>query len=474
MAIAGRTHKPIIDYEKCQTCSICLQACPAETMVEMRKEDGSLRGRIYSDEDNEIRITADKTLGLPPCQLHCPLQQDIRGYMKLIAKGRYRDALELIRETNPLPSVCGYICHHPCEGVCSRVKVDDPLSIRPLKRFVTDLDAGHLRPPTTEGRKNQKVTIIGSGPAGLAAAHELARKGYEVEVIESFVEPGGMLAWAIPDFRLPRDILKRDINYIRRMGVNFRTSVCFGSDLAISDLIKNGSKAVIIATGTQKSLRMNIENENDVEGYFDCLTFLRRCATRERIRIGAQVLIVGGGNAAIDAARSSLQLGAKKVTILYRRSLEEMPADKEEVNCALSEGVSIDFFTVPVKMMVSAGKVTGLECMKTQPQKLSNLKRRRPVAIGGSEFLVNGDAIISAIGQKPDYTLIAKGLLLNTIPKPSLVVDSNNMLLNMERVFVAGDFISGPTTVVDAMASGRKVAQAVDDYLSEACETNNE
>ena len=455
MAVEGRTYRPVIDHAKCDACSVCLRACPGESMPEMRRENGTLRGEIYDDADTEVRININKALDLPPCQLDCPLHQDVRGYMKLIWEKRYREALELIRKTNSLPSVCGYICHRPCERSCIRVSVDEALSIRSLKRFVADYDDGNLKPPIGRERNGKKVAIVGSGPAGLTAAHELAKNGYEVDIVETYSEAGGMLAWAIPPFRLPREVLRRDIEYIQKAGVNIRTSVCLGLDLTISDLKKSGAQAIIIATGTTKGLKMNIENENDFEGNLDCLTFLKRYCNREEITIGNEVVVVGGGNAAVDSARSAVRLGARKTTILYRRGFAEMPADRNEVKEALIEGVNIEFLTAPVRVIASDGKIKGLGCVKTELREAPDSGKRRPVIITGTEFSLDADTIISAVGQEPDRTL-----------KDTLAVDNETMLTSIDGVFAAGDFVNGPTTVVTAMASGKKAARAVDNYLS--------
>jgi heterodisulfide reductase subunit A len=366
LAFEGRTHKPVIDYERCETCAVCLQACPAELVPELRREDDSLRGHIYDHSDTEPKLNLSKTFGPPRCQAACPIAQDVRGYMRLVFEGRYREALQLIRETNPLPSVCGYVCHHPCERSCTRAGVDDPLSIRSLKRFVADYDDGSLTPPGKEEAKNRKVVIIGSGPAGLTAAYELSKKGYDVEIIESYKEPGGMLAWAIPAFRLPRNVLRRDIEYIRKMGVQIKTGISFGHERTLEDLREEGAHALIIATGTQGSLKMNIQNEKGVPGYLDCLTFLRKHNSGESMPLGNRVLVVGGGNAAIDTARSALRAEGRKVSLIYRRTLEEMPAHREEVEEALREGVEILFLTAPVKILVAGGKFKGLKCVKTE------------------------------------------------------------------------------------------------------------
>jgi heterodisulfide reductase subunit A len=462
LAVEGRTHKPVIDYNRCETCGICVKACPAEAIPDFRYEEGSLRGTLYSSSETEPRINVTKVFDLPNCQATCPVRQDVRGYMRLIAEGRYGEAIELIREANPLPSVCGYVCHHPCESACTRGRVDDPLSIRSLKRFVTDYDDGRLNPPSIGKPKGKKVVIVGSGPAGLAAGHELARMGYEVEIIESHREAGGLLAWAIPAFRLPREILERDIDYIRKMGVTIRTGIHFGSDAKISDLRNKGADAVIVATGTQKSLKMNIEDEDHHRGYLDCLDFLKACSDQEDVALANHVLVIGGGNAAVDTARSALRKSGTKVTILYRRSLEEMPADVEEIKDALREGVKIEFLTAPKKMLVSGGKVKGLECIRTELREADQSGRKRPVPVEGSEFVIEANTIISAVGQEPDYGPVARGLASGS---KALSIDRETLQANVDGVFAAGDFVNGASTVVEAMASGKKAAQAVDRYL---------
>ena len=466
MAVEGRTHKPVIDYEKCSTCSVCINACPAEIMPEMRIEADSLRGAVYSNTDNEIRINTVKQFDPPPCQAACPIGQDIRGYIKLIAEKNYSTALRLIRETNPLPSVCGYVCHHPCELACIRGPVDAAVSIKPLKKFVADYDDGQTGPSKTEKTKAKKVVIIGSGPAGLTAAHDLAKKGYEVEIMEGYKEPGGMLAWAIPNFRLPREVLKRDIDYIKKLGVTIKTGITFGKDITISDIRTDGANAVILATGTQKGLRMNIENERKCKGFTDCLSFLKDYSNNNSINLGTNVLVIGGGNAAIDTARSAIRLGARKVTILYRRGRTEMPADRDEVEDALSENVAIEFLTVPKKIITENGAVKGLECVKTRLIDDAEAKRPRPLNIPGSEFTITADTIISAIGQEPDFSWMEHNSTLKITQQNTLAVNPKNMMTDMEGVFAAGDTINGPTTVVEAMASGKKVAESIDAFLS--------
>lgn len=460
--VEGRTHKPVIQYDKCETCGVCLRACPAELIPEMRREKDSLRGRAYEDTDISPRLNLSKSFGPPGCQAACPIGQDVRGYMRLIFEGRYREALELIRDANPLPSVCGYVCHHPCEKACTRARVDDPLSIRSLKRFVADYDDGTLSPPERQAGKHRNVAVIGSGPAGLSAAYELAKRGYGVEITESYKEPGGMLAWAIPAFRLPRAALKRDIDYIRKMGVEIRTGVCFGRDMTLEDLRRKGFDAFILATGTQKSMKMNIVNENGLPGFMDCLAFLGKCSEGEAPSPGRRVLVVGGGNAAVDTARSALRIGAGKVSLVYRRTLEEMPADREELQEAIREGIDIMVLTAPVKILKAGGRAGGLECVKTRLGEPDASGRKRPIPVEGSEFEILADTVISAVGQKQDYLAVSQGL---AGAEGSLRIDPESLQTGVEGMFAAGDFVNGATTVVEAMASGKKAAQAVDVYL---------
>ncbi|MEA3360373.1 MAG: FAD-dependent oxidoreductase [Thermodesulfobacteriota bacterium] len=467
MAIEGRTHKPVIDYEKCSACSVCIEACPAEIIPDMRTETDSLRGTIYSDVDTDIRINISKEFVSPPCQVACPIDQDVRGYMRLIAEKHHKEALNLIRKTNPLPSVCGYVCHHPCELACIRSQVDEALSIKSLKRFAADYDNGEIEPTKTEKTQGKKIIIIGSGPAGLTAAHELVKKGYIVEIIESYQEPGGMLAWAIPNFRLPKEILKRDIEYIRKMGVTIKTGISLGLDATISDIKKDGADAIILATGTQKSLKMRIENEGNFKGFTDCLSLLKGYAHHDDIHLGNDVLIIGGGNAAIDTARSAIRLGAEKVTILYRRGRNEMPADRDEVDEALAENVALKFLTSPKRIIAENGIVKRLQCVKTRLIYDADSDRPRPVNIDGSEFIINASTIISAVGQEPDFSWMEKDSSLEITRQNTLAVNDKTMMTDMKGVFAAGDNINGPTTVVEAMASGKKVAKSVDHYLSE-------
>ncbi len=305
------------------------------------------------------------------------------------------------------------------------------------------------------------MSIIGSGPAGLAAAYELAKMGYTVEVIESYHRPGGLLAWGIPAFWLPREILQRDIDFIKQTGVEIRTGVEFGKDITLADLEKSGTEAIIIATGTQKGLTLDLENEDDYEGYWECLKFLRSISDGMKIEPGRPVIVVGGGNAAMDSARSALKQGASKVFLIYRRGPLEMPADKEEVKAALAEGVEIRYFTMPLKFISKDHRITGLTCAKTELKDQGGQGQPRPVQIEGSEFSMPADMVISAVGQKADH----EGLI-NGLGGEKLEPDTGSLTTNLPRVFVAGDFAQGSSTVVEAMANGKKSAIKVHEYLS--------
>lgn len=461
--VEGRTHKPVIDRDKCDICSVCIRGCPAEIIPEMRNEESSLRGRIYQESNRVPSLNIDKVFDMPPCQSACPIHQDVRVYTNLIADKKYQDALKVIKETNALPSVCGYICHRPCEAECLRNLVDESVAIKAMKRFVADFDDGKLGAPKVDLNRG-KVVIIGSGPAGLAAGYDLIRMGYKVEVLEACSEPGGMLRWAIPPFRLPRDILYRDINYIETMGVSIKTGIKFGIDITFSDLKKVGADAVIMAIGTHQGLKMGIEKEEYSERYLDCLTFLRRYIEGELVDLGDKTVVVGGGNAAVDSARSAVRTGVKEATIVYRRSKEEMPADRSEIEEAQAEGVAMHYLAMPVSVVEKGGKIKGMNCIETRLGEADESGRKRPVPVAGSEFIIEADSIIAAVGQRPDISWNREELPFEFSQMNTFRVGDNYMTA-IDGVFAAGDALTGPTTVVEAMASGRSTASAVNGYL---------
>ncbi len=462
MGVEGRTYRPVLDHDVCGACSVCLHACPAERIPEMRSEPDSLRGRIYGQGDPFALSFPESKAEIPPCRAACPLGQDIPGYVGLLAQGLVREALDRILEHNPLPSVCGYICTRPCEAACTRNHMDDPVPIRALKAFASQRSDPGTRPVAASKGKRPSVAIVGSGPAGLTAAHDLALEGIRCLVLESYDRPGGMPAWAVPRFRLPSEALERDIQGILALGVELRTNVRFGVDVNLGDLHKQGVRALLLATGTVKGLPLKIPGDNS-KGVMDCLAFLRGVNSGEDRPPGRQVLVVGGGNAAVDAARTARLLGSE-VTVIYRRGLEQMPADSAEVKQAEREGVAFRFFSAPLRVVAGEDdRLKGLACISTELRQTEQDKRPMPFPLPGTEHEIPGDALIAAVGQAPDLTPLQRGLGLKDSSR--LLLDPAGPKTGCRGVFAAGDLLNGPTSVVEAMAGGRRAALAIRSYL---------
>jgi len=456
--VEGRTHKPVIQTDRCYSCDVCIRGCPAELIPEYREEKKTLRGALYQ---KKVHVSKKK-ISLPPCQEACPIHQDTRGYVALIAKGKFKEALELIRKVNPLPAVCGFICHHPCEEACLREEVDDPVPIRLLKRFVSEYDRekkGLKRRP--KKKRREKVLVIGSGPAGLSAANDLRLLGFEVTIFEALPVLGGMLAVGIPAFRLPRDILKMEIEGIRALGVEMKTSHPFCFDGNGKTIQRLGFQAAFVSIGAHQSQKLDIPGEA-LLGVFPGVEFLREVNLGEKTTIGKKVAVIGGGNVAIDAARSAIRLGTKRVEVYYRRSKMEMPAISEEVEEAIREDVNIHFLSSPIQIIGRAGKVVGMECVKMELAEPDQSGRRKPVPIKGSHFKVHVDTVISAIGQKVDRKVL-KGLEVD--PNGTVRVDPNTSQTSMKGVFAGGDVVTGPGWAIDAIAAGKRGAEAIAQYL---------
>ncbi len=337
--VSVKKHPRYINLQKCTGCGDCAQACPVELPSEF-DQGLALRKAIYRPFAQAFpgAFAIDKR-GKPPCKLTCPAGVDVQGYIALISKGKYNEALALIKESLPLPGVLGRICTHPCESECNRSSFDEPISICALKRFVAD-HAQDVQPLPKAKFKDEKVAIIGSGPAGLAAAYFLAKDGYRATIFEALPVVGGMLAVGIPEYRLPRKVLEKEVEGIKRLGVEIKTNTPIGKDLTIDDIFQQGYKAVFIATGAHRSQKLGIPGE-DSEGVIHGVTFLRKLNLGTGVRVGEKVAVIGGGNVAIDAARSVLRLGSQDVTILYRRTKAEMPASAEEIEAAETEGIKI-------------------------------------------------------------------------------------------------------------------------------------
>ncbi|MDZ7261727.1 MAG: NADH-quinone oxidoreductase subunit NuoF, partial [candidate division KSB1 bacterium] len=410
---------------------------------------------------------ACKAIISSPCQHACPIDQDAPAYIGLIMQRKFQKAWELITEKNPLPAICGRVCHHPCERVCRRGVVDEPVAIRLLKRFVDDYEAKHngrLMASPPPQREDGRVAIIGSGPAGLTAAHFLAKDGFAVTIFEALPVAGGMLAVGIPEYRLPKDILNREIERIKSLGVEIKLNSPVGSDLTIEELFHQGYKAIFIAVGAHKGLQLRIPGE-EAEGVMDCVSFLRDFNLGRPVKVGKKVGVIGGGNAAIDAARTALRLGAEEVSIIYRRTRVEMPADKTEVDEAEKEGIKIVLLAAPGKILTENGKVTGIECIRMELGDIDASGRRRPVPIKGSEFTIELDTLIPAISQEPDLSFLPQDHQFNISKWNTFVVDEETMATNVPGVFAGGDAVTGPDTVVMAMRAGKIAAESIGRYL---------
>jgi NADH-quinone oxidoreductase subunit F len=427
-------------------------------------EEDSLRGEIYRNrEPGSVPFGED--LPPAPCQEACPLGQDVRGYIERVAAGKPEEALAIVRESNPLPSVCGFICSRPCEDVCLRKWIDDPLSIRALKRYLMERPSTEKPPPPSPSKRmGRPISIIGSGPAGLSAAHTLARMGYRARIFEAHPRPGGMLAMGIPPFRLPQRAFEEDIGSIEAMGVEIRTNAPIGGENSLNSLIAD-SGAVIIAVGTQRSLRLGVEGEDTLEGYFECLSLLKQFSNGHSVDLGGRVIVVGGGYAALDAARTALRMGSDKVTIMYRRALEDMPAGRGEVEEALAEGVEIEDQSLPTAILSRRGRVSGLRCTRTKMGRRGKGGRRPFSVIEGTEFEVEADSVIAAVGQEPDLSWLPTDYPLGKTGGNTLVVDEN-LATSVDGIFAAGDVVTGPSSVVEAMASGKRAARSVQRFLS--------
>lgn len=403
-----------------------------------------------------------------PCMEACPAHQDIPGYIELIRNRRYAEALELIRKTNCLPGVMGRACVAFCEANCVRNDIDSPIAIRALKRVPADYELVGGLESTFEKKENgkQKVAVIGAGPAGLAASYNLALNGYKVTIYDDQPSAGGMALVGIPPYRLPGDILNREVDIIKKIGVEIKLNTRIGRDITLESLISEGFKAIFIATGAHLGREFDIENwKEGYEGLADGVEFLRDFNLGRKIEPKDRVIIVGGGNVAIDCARTCLRLGFKDVTIVYRRSRVEMPGRKEEVEEAEREGAKIHFLATPVKVLTEDGKVTGAECIRMELGEPDASGRRRPIPIKGSEFVLPADVIISAIGEAPDLSFLTEGEKIKISEMGTIEVAPFTYQASRAGIFSGGDCVTGPATLIEAIAAGNKAARSIDQYL---------
>ncbi|MBN2401313.1 MAG: FAD-dependent oxidoreductase [Spirochaetes bacterium] len=455
-----------VNIEKCTACGTCFAGCPVVMKSEFNMETGT-RKAIYIPFPQAIpnKAVIDKResqLCPMPCKHVCPVGTNVPGYLKHISEGRHKDAYMLIRETNPFPSVCGRVCYAPCEEVCCRGQIDSPLAIRDIKRFAADsFDTDSLVPPQIQ-KTGEKVAVIGAGPAGLSCAHDCALQGYDVTVFEDLPEAGGMLRYGIPEYRLPKVELKKEIDYIKKLGVDIRCSTAAGKDIAFDEL-KEDYNAVFIAVGAQKGVPLGVPGE-DSRGVMEGIKFLRDFNSGAAPTVGGACAVIGGGNTAVDCARTAKRLGAGSVKLVYRRTRDEMPAAREEIEALENEGIEIEFLAVPVRFLAENGKLSAMECARMEPGDPDADGRRKPVKINSSEFVMPVDTVITALGQAMDLSFL-NGTASSLINNNYIKADSAACTTEIEGIFAGGDSVTGPAYVIEAIAAGKRAALSIGKYL---------
>jgi glutamate synthase (NADPH/NADH) small chain len=413
-----------------------------------------------------------------PCCAGCPVNIDIPGFIKLVKEKKYAEAIGVVKEQNSLPAICGRVCPQEvqCEKVCTLAKVKQPIAIGRLERFVADYEREKLgvKAPKLPKPTAKKVAIIGSGPAGLTAAGELVKLGHRVKIFESLHVPGGVLVYGIPEFRLPKKIVQSEVEYVKKLGAELEVNVLVGRTYTIDELFKDGYDAIFVGSGAGLPDFLGIPGENSM-GVYSSNEFLTRINLMKAylfpkydtpIRVGKKVVVIGGSNTAMDSARCALRFKADKVSIVYRRSEEEMPARKEEIERAKEEGVEFMLLTNPTRIIPDdKGFVKQVECIKMQLGEPDTSGRRRPIKILGSEFKIDADTVVIAIGQSPNPLVrqTTKGLEANDIG--ALIVNPDTLETTRKGVFAGGDIISGGATVIRAMGEGKRAAKAIDAYL---------
>ncbi|MCW8795816.1 MAG: FAD-dependent oxidoreductase [Chlorobium sp.] len=398
-----------------------------------------------------------------PCEVSCPAGCDIPAFVSAIARGDDHEAIRIIKDDIPLPGILGRICPAPCEDECRRHGVDEPLSICALKRFAADRDneASDRYIPSRREKTGKKAAIIGAGPSGLTAAYYLLSEGHEVTVFDAHAQPGGMMRYGIPLFRLPAEIIEADLAPLRAMGAEFVCNTVLGCDISLEGLKNEGFDVVYLAFGAQKAAEMNIEGEKS-EGVVSGIDFLKTVASGTMRSPGPRVVVIGGGNTAIDSARTALRLGAGSVRILYRRTIEEMPANRAEIQEALHEGVTIDFLTAPVSIQRDEGGIK-LIVQKMKMGAPDQSGRARPVPVEHAAYALQADQVISAIGQQVDITILENPGIATA--KGTVVVDPETCRTSVPWVFAGGDCVTGPDTAINAVKQGKQAARAVHLYL---------
>ncbi|MFA5309838.1 MAG: FAD-dependent oxidoreductase [Dehalococcoidales bacterium] len=434
--------KPLQD-SGCRFCGACVEVCPTGALT-----------------DTAAAFNPEKhwEASAVPCKHACPAGINVPLYVYLIGEGKFQEALAVIREKVPFPGTLGRVCIHPCEEACRRSALNSPISIKFLKRFVADRDYGfwkhHAKKLPSTGKK---VAIVGAGPAGLTAGYYLAKAGHTVTVYEQFPKAGGMMRVGIPDYRLPPEVLDKEIDTIKEAGVEVKLNSKIES---VDALFSEGYQAVFLAPGAHKGQGLGVEGDN-LPGVFDGASFLRDANLGNKVEVGKKVAVIGGGNVAIDSARTALRLGATDVHIIYRRTRAEMPASPEEVEAAIEEKIHLDYLTTHLKVSRKDGKLT-LTCSRNALGEPDASGRRRPVPIKGSEFDTEYDVIIGAIGQTPE---IPADFKVKTARNSTIQADADTMATSRQGVWAGGDAVTGPASVIEAIAAGRKAASSIDKFM---------
>ncbi len=403
-----------------------------------------------------------------PCQMTCPAGLDIPTYVTLIGMGRDAEAIDVIRKDCPFPWVCGLVCTRPCEFMCVRARIDTPISIKTLKGFAAEkaMSAGSYKNPPKEPDKNKKVCIVGAGPGGMSAAYYLALMGYQVKVLEEQAVAGGMLLLGIPRYRLPREVIDQEAAMLAELGVEFEFNTRFGRDTNLAQLKAEGFDAFFLAIGAHNSFKLGVPGETEFPQVIEAIDFLRNVALGDQQAPGKNVVVIGGGNVAIDAARTCLRLGCESVTLAYRRTRAEMPADSEEIEQAEEEGIRFEFLAVPTEIAGRNKCVESMKCLRAELVSKPGQDRKYPVPIEGSEFTIDTDVIICAIGQQIDTGCLKSAETLEWTRRQTINVNMATMETSLEGVFAAGDAVTGPATVIEAIGGGKRAAHSIDRYLS--------
>jgi len=455
-----------VDNSKCTDCKDCIKVCPVNMFDDFDEGFGFRTAVDYCNpETGEYNIYKED---MPVCQRTCPVNLDIRTYVGLIADGKYMESLAKIRERLPLPGSIGRICPHPCETACNRQYLDEPISICFLKRFVADVEINEGIDPayeTPEEKHPEKIAIVGAGPSGLTCAHDLARMGYtDIKIFEALPVPGGYLWVGIPEYRLPKKLLQREVDLITNMGVEIQYNARIGKDISFKDLTDEYD-AVFIGAGCHTGLKLRVPGEDDYDGIVDCVTFLREQALGNSMEAKGKLIVIGGGNAAIDSARVGWRMGFDEVYILYRRTRKEMPANSWEVDAAEHEGIILQYLAAPVEILGENGKVTGMKCIKMKLGAPDASGRRRPVPVEGSEYIIVAETIVPALGQGADLSFLPEDHGFNLTRWNTFEIDEETGATDVPGVFAGGDIATGPDIAIRAVAGGKRAAFGINQYL---------